>query len=74
MFQNYGTVLSRDAMRKVLGGNAPGGDDGGSTPCTVDADCGNKVRSCSSGDLVVNGRCYSGSGGDRVCHWAGCPS
>jgi hypothetical protein len=43
--------LTRDEMKKVMGGYAPGGDSGDGTSCNSDADCPStpKTVTCSDG-------------------------
>ena len=43
-------TLSRDEMKKVMGGTAPGGASCG---CSTDADCGNQDHKCSSSQVIT---------------------
>jgi hypothetical protein len=57
MLQNFGTALSREQMKHVLGGDEeeeiPGGGGGDGTPCTKDSDCAHITRTCESGTVVT---------------------
>ena len=66
-------VLSREQLKKVMGGEGGSGDDGGWPTCHTDMDCGTKQARCvESGNIVTsNGRCYSTTGSwfDKRCHY-----
>lgn len=58
--------LSRDQMKKVIGGDD---ENLGGGPCFSDADCGISIVVCTSTTTVVQNKCNSG-----ICVHAGCPS
>ncbi|MCK9404588.1 MAG: hypothetical protein M0Q26_14445 [Chitinophagaceae bacterium] len=60
--------LSRAEMKNIMAGS-------GSTSCTSDADCPNKMVICQYTTTDTSGHCYANSGtSGTTCHWAGCPS
>ena len=75
MLQNFGTALSREQMKNVMGGDDPCGDDLNIGGCDEDtAGCGSKGQSDCSGACASNpsGHCsWSSSRSKCYCVSAG---
>lgn len=71
---NLGTLLSRDAQKKIVGGDEDEGGGGGGGACWSDDDCLSGIWIECNGEWILSGpgRCYWGESGLR-CHYSvGC--